>query len=124
MDLANPSPSIGWSHSERQSRLDRGPADLVLALGLIHHLVLSNQVPLAMAARFFRELGKHLLIEFIPRSDSQAAGMLGRMPRLDQMYTLEEFERAFAGTFALVEKVSIARSERLLYLFGRREESK
>ncbi|MCK4604899.1 MAG: SAM-dependent methyltransferase, partial [Deltaproteobacteria bacterium] len=41
MDLANPSPSLGWDNRERLSLRDRGPADLVLALALVHHLVLS-----------------------------------------------------------------------------------
>ncbi len=39
MDLANPSPGLGWDGNERSSLRDRGPADLVLALALIHHLV-------------------------------------------------------------------------------------
>ena len=44
MDLTNPSPSIGWSNKERLSLLERGPADTVLALALIHHLAIANNV--------------------------------------------------------------------------------
>ena len=99
MDLANPSGRIGWNHAERLSLADRGPADLVLALGLMHHLSLANQVPFAMAAEFFHRAGRTLVVEFVPRSDSQVVGMLSRMPRLQDGYSLEAFERAFGSFF-------------------------
>src|SRR4029079_18347111 len=41
LDLTNPSPSLGWAHGERDSLADRGPADAVMALALIHHLAIS-----------------------------------------------------------------------------------
>ncbi len=121
MDLANPSPRIGWSHAERLSLIDRGPADLVLALGLIHHLSLSNQVPFDMTAEFFHRVGRALVIEFVPPSDSQVAGMLSRMPRLQDGYSLDAFERGFAKFFDVIEAAPVAGSERRLYLMRSKE---
>ena len=46
LDLSNPSPAIGWAHSERFSVAERGPGDVVLALALVHHLAIANNVPL------------------------------------------------------------------------------
>ena len=40
MDLTNPSPSLGWAHGERDSLASRGPADMIMALALIHHLAI------------------------------------------------------------------------------------
>jgi hypothetical protein len=37
LDLRNPSPPLGWAHHERMSLVERGPADTVMALALIHH---------------------------------------------------------------------------------------
>ena len=42
LDLTNPSPSLGWANRERDSLAGRGPAEVVLALALIHHLAISK----------------------------------------------------------------------------------
>ncbi|MGH7637211.1 MAG: SAM-dependent methyltransferase, partial [Gemmatimonadaceae bacterium] len=36
-DLLSPSASSGWASAERQSLADRGPADALLALAVVHH---------------------------------------------------------------------------------------
>src|SRR5262249_34933303 len=45
VDITNPSPAIGWSNRERMTLAERGPADVVLALGLIHHLAIAGNLP-------------------------------------------------------------------------------
>ncbi len=120
MDLANPSGRIGWNHAERFSLADRGPADVVLALGLIHHLSLANQVPFGMVAEFLVGVGRALIIEFVAPADSQVVGMLSRMPRLEGRYDLEGFEREFARFFTLDEVIPIADAERRVYLMHRK----
>jgi hypothetical protein len=120
MDLANPTSAMGWAHGERCSLADRGPADSVLALGLIHHLTLSNQVPFALSAEFFARIGRSLIIEFVPRTDSQVVSMLSRMPKADLGYTQETFEAAFAERFHVLESEPIVNTERRLYRMRRR----
>ena len=71
MDLTNPSTALGWAHQERMSLIGRGPCDTTLALALIHHLAISNNVPLPRIADFFARLGRALIIEFVPKSDTQ-----------------------------------------------------
>src|SRR5690606_7989277 len=56
-DLINPSPGLGWAHHERMSLVERGPADVVLALALIHHLAIGNNVPFTKIAAFLRQIG-------------------------------------------------------------------
>ena len=116
MDLTNPSPGLGWAHAERASFLERGPADLVMALALIHHLAISNNVPLAKLARFFAAVGRHLIIEFVPKSDSQVQRLLTTRKDVFPGYHLEGFEAAFNPIFDVLEKTAIAGSERTLYL--------
>ena len=60
MDLTNPSPDLGWHNAERESMQARGPVDLVMALALIHHLAISNNVPLVDVADYFADLGEYL----------------------------------------------------------------
>ena len=54
LDLTNPSPALGWDNAERDSLSQRGPVDAVFALALIHHLAISNNVPLTRAGGFLR----------------------------------------------------------------------
>jgi hypothetical protein len=120
MDLTNPSPDLGWDHSERSSLLGRGPADVVLALALIHHLAISNNVPLDRLARFFARAGRWLIIEFVPKSDSQVERLLTTREDVFPEYTREGFESAFSGSFEIVQSETIEGSERVLYLLSRR----
>ena len=120
MDLTNPSPDLGWDHAERSSLLGRGPADVVLALALIHHLAISNNVPLAWLARFFARAGRWLILEFVPKSDSQVERLLATREDVFPDYTREGLESAFSENFEIVRSEPIEGSERILYLLRRR----
>ena len=119
MDLTNPSPGLGWAHAERMSLMERGPADAVMALALIHHLAISNNVPLERLAEFFADICRYLIIEFVPKSDSQVQRLLATREDVFPDYNLDGFEAAFDGVFETVEKVSIPDTERTLYLLRR-----
>ena len=121
LDLTNPSPAIGWHNRERDSFIERAPADLVLALALIHHLAISNNVPLSQLADFFADAGRWLVIEFVPKSDSQVQKLLTSRKDIFPNYTRESFEMAFAKRFSIHEKIAIEESERHLYLMQRKE---
>jgi len=116
LDLTNPSPAIGWANQERDSFGARGPADLVLALAVIHHLAISNNVPLPKLTDFFAETGKWLVIEFVPKADSQAKKLLVSRRDIFPHYTRDGFETAFKEKFEICEAVEIQESERVLYL--------
>jgi len=119
-DMTNPSPSLGWNIRERDSLLDRSPTDMVFALALIHHLAISNNVPLNQIADLFHHLGKWLVIEFVPKSDSQVQQLLvARLDIFDQ-YTVEGFEASFQEKFIIHDKASVEGSERILYLMERK----
>ena len=116
LDLTNPSPAIGWANRERESFGSRGPADLVLALAVIHHLAISNNVPLPQLADFFAETGKWLVIEFVPKEDSQVKKLLASREDIFPSYTRDGFESAFKEKFIFHEAVNVHESERVLYL--------
>ena len=120
MDLTNPSPALGWDHRERLSLKDRGPADMVLALALIHHLVISNNLPFSTVARFFADICKTLVIEFVPKSDSNTRRLLKSRKDIFPEYTKRHFEEAFSMLFVIKESVPISGSERVLYYMEKR----
>ncbi|MCC6986967.1 MAG: hypothetical protein IT309_11080, partial [Anaerolineales bacterium] len=121
MDLTNPSPSLGWNNHERDSLTSRAPADMVLALALIHHLAISNNVPLWQIAEFFHGLGKWLVIEFVPKSDSQTQKLLASREDIFDEYTIEGFEKRFGGRFSILDKRAVSGSGRVMYLMERIE---
>jgi hypothetical protein len=116
LDLTNPSPGIGWRNRERMSLEERGPADAVLALALIHHLAISNNLPLNMIASFFRQICRWLIIEFVPKSDSQVQRLLATREDIFPDYTQEAFEIEFGKLFSIQDSQKIGNSERTLYL--------
>jgi hypothetical protein len=116
MDFTNPSPSLGWHNRERHSLMERGPADVLLALAIIHHLAISNNVPLPMLAAYLHDLGHWLIIEWVPKEDSQVQKLLASRQDIFTGYHMEGFEAAFESYFNIQEKVPIQDSPRLLYL--------
>ena len=115
MDLTNPSPAQGWAHGERLSLEQRGPADVVLALALVHHLAIGHNLPLDRIAAFFARLSRRLVIEFVAKSDSQVGRLLRNRPDIFPDYTPEGFEAAFARSFSIDQTYPIPGSERTLY---------
>ncbi|HEX6129010.1 MAG TPA: SAM-dependent methyltransferase, partial [Candidatus Limnocylindria bacterium] len=88
LDLTNPSPSLGWGLEERKSLVERGPADVILALALVHHLAIGNNVPLDRVASFFARLGRRAIVEFVPKEDPMATHLLSARPDIFPGYTL------------------------------------
>ena len=118
--MTNPSPNTGWANSERKSFMDRSPSDVVLALVLIHHLAVSNNLLLSKIAAFFQKISKFLIIEFIPKTDSQISRLLVTREDIFDNYTLENFEKEFENFFDIRQKIGLDDSERTLYLMEKK----
>ncbi len=119
LDLTNPSPALGWQSHERMSLLERGPADTVLALALVHHLAISNNVPLSRIAEFFHEICHSLIIEFVPKTDPMVRRLLASREDIFVEYTRQAFEKQFKQYFTIREVVPLKGSERALYWMTR-----
>ena len=119
VDLSNPSPALGWAHRERDSLAGRGPADLILALALVHHMAISNNVPLEQIARFLSLLGRSLVVEFVPKSDPQAQRLLVSREDVFSDYSQASFERAFSRYFTTISSSPIGEGERRIYRMAR-----
>ena len=120
LDMTNPSPAIGWHNAERDDLGQRSKPDMILALALVHHLSISNNVPLDMLAKYFSDLAPNLIIEFVPKSDSQVIRLLSTREDIFPNYTFEGFEAAFSEYFKIKKVEDIKGSERKLYLLQRK----
>lgn len=116
LDLTNPSPGLGWANRERQSLAERGPVDLVMALALVHHLAIANNTPLDYIAQFFSTLGKWLIVEFVPKTDSQVQRLLAHREDIFPGYIEARFEVVFNRYFEIQYKQCLSGSQRVLYL--------
>jgi len=115
IDLTNPSAASGWDNEERSSWSERCKADCVFALALIHHLAISNNVPFWKLAKFFSKLSKFLIIEFVPKSDSQVQRLLASRQDIFHSYSQEAFEVEFQKYFRILHHTPVSESERVLY---------
>ncbi len=119
MDLANPSPSQGWDHREWPSLADRGPFDAVMALALVHHLAIGNNVPLPGVAAMLARLGREVIVEWVPKADPQVQRLLSAREDIFADYTEEAFRAAFTALGLHARAATpVGASGRTLYRFG------
>lgn len=114
-DLRNPSPGRGWMNKERASLAERGPADLALALALIHHLAIGSNVPLPDVWAAFTGLGREVIVEWVPKDDSQVQRMMHARRDIFDRYTEADFESALPKGWKIKAKERIPESGRILY---------
>jgi hypothetical protein len=120
MDLSNPSTSLGWAHQERKSLSQRGPADAILGLALVHHLAIGNNIPFALIADWFQRITRHAIIEFVPKDDVQTKRLLQSREDIFTEYTQDAFEREMGRHFELRGRQEVPNSGRALYWFEKR----
>jgi len=90
-----------------------------MALALIHHLAISNNVPLARIAEFYSILGSNLIIEFVPKNDSQVQKLLASREDIFDSYNQDDFEKDFSEFYTIIEKAEIKGTLRTLYLMSK-----
>ena len=120
IDLNNPSAAIGWANTERDSLVDRRNADCLLALARIHHIAISNNVPVAHIATYFANLSEWLIFEFVRKSPKQVKKLLMSRRDIFKEYSEESFERISGQMYEIVRRNEIQESTRVLYLLRRK----
>ncbi|MEO7145007.1 MAG: class I SAM-dependent methyltransferase [Bryobacteraceae bacterium] len=119
VDVARPSPAAGWRNRECSSFLDRarGAFDLVAMLALLHHLLVTERVPLHEIVDLAAELTtKFLLIEFVGPRDPMFQRIARGREALHADLTRGSFEAALRARFELVRSLPIEGLDRCLYL--------
>jgi hypothetical protein len=117
LDIANPSPGIGWESKERKGLIERGPCDVAMALALIHHLIVSSNIPLKKLVEFFHKICRHLIIEYVPPADPKFMQISQTNPQDFSFFTEEAFMAAFSERFILKSRNLIGKSSRILFHF-------
>lgn len=118
-DLTNPSNGIGWAGCERASLEERGPADLVFALALIHHLVIANNIPIPVFLAYLARLGRSAIVEFVPKTDPKVQLLLRSREDIFLDYDLEHLEAEAKKLFRIKRRSPVGDSGRTLFLLDR-----
>ncbi|HEY2720754.1 MAG TPA: hypothetical protein VGI82_03455 [Chitinophagaceae bacterium] len=122
IDLANPSPAIGFNNSERSSFIQRAHLDIAMALAIIHHLVIGKNFSFDMVSRLFKRLATLLIIEFIPKEDEKIQLMLRQKKDIYADYTESNFLATFEKHFSILKKANVGNSGRVIYLMKKKDE--
>ena len=122
VNIARPTPALGWENSESMSFLDRAEQrfDLVMMLAVIHHLLLMDQIPMEriadLAARLTR---RHLLIEWVPQSDPMFQRLLRGRDALYSELNVARLLTAFSSHFSVASQCDLANGRTLFLLVKR-----
>lgn len=115
MNVANPSPSQGWASAERSSLTGRGRPDMTLALALVHHLVISANVPLPALLQWLAENTRELVIEFISKDDVMVRRLLLNKDDTYADYHRAAFEQYLQQWFHIQAQTELPGGTRFLY---------
>ena len=124
VNLARPSPALGWQNRETPSFLDRaaGAFDGVLMLALIHHLLVTERIPLEAILRLAADLTTSLLvIEFVEPQDEMFRRLTRGREALHASLDVAAFERACLAYFEIVRSLALPGTHRRMYCLKRRD---
>jgi precorrin-6B methylase 2 len=115
MNVTDASPNLGWRGSERMGLKERGKPDLILCLALIHHIVISNNIPMRDFLEWISMQCSALVIEFVTKNDPMVKRLL--LNKFDNYYDYEQpfFQKCLNEYFTTVATESIPSGTRTLY---------
>jgi len=122
VNLARPTPGIGWRNEECPSFLDRAHEDfdMVFMLAVLHHLLVSEQVSLPDVLKLASELtSEHLLIEFVTPQDPMFQLLVRGRAELFRELSPQTFELAAERWFEAMRVAQLSET-RWLYLLRKR----
>jgi hypothetical protein len=115
VELSNPSPALGWRGRERKRLEDRGRPELVLCLGLVHHLVLAANIPLADVIDWLASLGGEVILEFPSKQDAMVQSLLRNKRDQYQDYSLASLETELCRHFEIRLREDLPSGARTLF---------
>jgi len=115
MNIGNLSPDQGWRGKERKALEKRGKPDIVLCLALIHHIVISANIPLSEFMEWLRGLESDIVIELVGLDDDMTKMLLrGRVNQYEELGQAN-FERVADLHFRTEDSLSLKGGHRKIY---------
>ncbi|MCF6225524.1 MAG: class I SAM-dependent methyltransferase [Xanthomonadales bacterium] len=115
-NVADPSPNWGWRNCERLDLQSRSKPDLILCLALIHHVVITANIPLNEFIQWLASISNKLVIEYVSRKDDKVETLLRNKEDKYVDYSRESIEKNLAEHFKIKHKIEVNDGNRVLYL--------
>ena len=118
VDIADPSPGRGWLNRECAPFLQRVNPDVVLCLALLHHLVISNSIPIDSIVDMLASFSAEVILEVPAMSDPMVQTLLAKKAHQSdflERYRTDDLYRAIESQFVIRQKVEIG-TRTLLHL--------
>jgi len=119
-NIADPSPNWGWRNAERVDLPTRACPDLVLCLALIHHVVITANVPMAEFVGWLDGLADQVIIEYVSRKDDKVQALLRNKEDKYSDYSRENLEATLTAHYAITRVQELESGNRYLYWCRRR----
>jgi len=123
LDIGRPTPAVGWMNREVESFMVRasGKFDCIMALGLVHHLLVSERATLPMILEFFLALdARFLVLEWIEPQDRRFSEIAGINEQLYSDISIRNFEDIFSENYQIEKKEKLVAGNRVLYFLKKR----
>ena len=118
VDFSDPSGGIGWAGAQRTPLFDRLRADLVLLLAVVHHVVISDSVPLTQFMQAVRDLADEAVLEFPLPGDPKVERLIrNKAGRPTHPYNEQALLDAAAPLFDVVEREVLPSGTRVMFHF-------
>jgi hypothetical protein len=121
INILNPSPSLGWMSRERSSFLERIDPDVIMMLGISHHLTGQANITFPMLAELCSKTKKYVFLEFIPDTDSQFKKLFRSRANEFDWYTQKELLKVFTNYFTVKNVWKVEPIDRMIYLFEKKD---
>ncbi|MEQ8860768.1 MAG: hypothetical protein RIC56_19155 [Pseudomonadales bacterium] len=115
MNLADSSPNQGWNGRERRAFVDRGQPELILCLALIHHIVISSNIPLDEFVGWLRDRNSEVIIELVGLRDAMTKMLLRNRVNQYEELTEANFEKVVSSCFDISDSQPLKGGHRKLY---------
>lgn len=114
INLANQSPNQGWNEQERAGLAKRASADAVIALALVHHLAIAENIPFKALLHWIISFAPQGVIEFVPKADPKVQELLQLRPDIFVDYSYESFLQYIKEKAEIVKECNVSDTNRIL----------
>jgi SAM-dependent methyltransferase len=121
-DAARPTPAVGWCNNESLTLLERAHKrfDCVMMLGIIHHLLLADQIPMADVAALLSSLTRRWsIVEWVPKTDVRYIDLCRGRDELYAHLNEDLFVAQFSKHFTILLREPLSNG-RVLFLFEKK----
>ena len=116
VDLADPSPALGWRGAERPGLEQRSKPNLIFCLALIHHLVIGKNLLLREVIEWLASFNADVVIEFVERDDAQVRELLRNREDVFSDYCRQSFLQSVNQHFEIQNQRVLPSGTRTLFL--------